>query len=137
MISDLLMYVAIFDGIVIGVIGVKFLLVSTSKKGVVTAPSSVEATKFVKPTKTIKINTKTPELHLEEDMTDLAKGKDAKIDGLAVLIAETRKNSGVCSVCSAYTSYFDSGKFKHEGMTSAGVISHLDAKHKAQSDSDV
>ena len=137
MLSDLLVYVAIFDGIVVGVVGVKFLLASTSKKNVATTPLSVEAVKFVKPAKTTKVNTKTPELHLEEDMTDLTKGKDAKVDGLAVLIAETRKNSGVCSVCSAYTSYFDSGKFKHEGMTSAGVISHLDAKHKAQSDSDV
>ena len=51
-------------------------------------------------------------------------------DGLGVLVETARKNSDKCSVCAAYTIFYDKGRFKAEGMTASGMMAHFDASHK-------
>jgi hypothetical protein len=131
MLTDYLVYVGIFDGLVFGVIGLKFLTSSLQKNAVKTdiPLAKIDLKKLSalsKPAKPVTVS---------EEIAEVVK-KEPKADGLSSLISETRKNSKTCSTCAAYTTFFDIGRFKQEGMTSVGVISHLDTKHSAQGNVD-
>ena len=135
MASDYLMYVGIFDGLIFGLIGLKFLMSSLQKSaikpGVIFAKAETET-----PIVPAKASKSSKPVTVADEIAEIAK-KELKVDGLSSLIAETRKNAKTCSVCAAYTTFHDIGRFKQEGMTSSGVISHLDTKHKAQGSTDV
>jgi hypothetical protein len=120
--------VGILDGLAILFAIVYFILRSTrgakavnEVKNVVVAPQIPVATKKSKASATSVVNEPKvvpPKVVLPPD------------DGLGVLVETARKNSDKCSVCAAYTIFYDKGRFKAEGMTASGMMAHFDASHK-------
>jgi len=124
---NFLILVGIFDGLLVGFAIVYFVLKSTkskatSKREIVPTTVELPKPKSVRP----KV--------VREAAVEVAAvpqvPKSNTDDGLGLLIDEARKHSKECSICGAYVVFYDKGKFKSEGMTSSGVIAHLDTSHK-------
>jgi len=132
---NFLMLVGIFDCLLAGFAIVYFVLKSSKpkvvpKREVVITPTVVPViveppkAKVVKPkvVKEAAVVVATPQVSTTP--------KVFVDDGLGLLIDEARKHTKECSVCGAYVVFYDKGRFKSEGMTSSGVIAHLDTSHK-------
>jgi len=129
MMIDVLMLIGVFDGVIIGCLALIYIFKSLSglRRQPLTPVVAPVVIADVKKKMTKKVDT------AAATVVEVPKSpKTDRADGLSLLITETRKNSKACSVCGAYTTFYDNGKFIQEGMTSTGVINHLDIVHRGK-----
>jgi hypothetical protein len=126
---NFLMGVGIVDGLLVAGAIVYFVLKSIKPK--VVSKKELVSTPVVEPPKVKDLKPRVTKEAVAVAATSLPSTPKVNADdGLVLLIDETRKHSKECSVCGAYVVFYDKGKFKSEGMTSGGIIAHLDASHR-------